>query len=247
MASLTVRDQIIEPDIVIFDKDGTLLDLVNTWPAIIDNLVEAMGAYTPLHEGLRARVGDVLGIDLDQRTVDGKGCLAMGTAAEADALLAYCLYREGIRWDRANAIVAELEDSVLTSTTRDALMQPTRGALPLLKTLKDRGIPTAVATNDYAADALRDMQSIGAAPYLDLVFGADSVAHPKPAPDIIHAICARLGADPSRAIMVGDTVMDALSGRNAGVLLTVGIAGVVPAEDLRDHVDVVISSLEEIR
>jgi phosphoglycolate phosphatase-like HAD superfamily hydrolase len=40
--------------------------------------------------------------------------------------------------------------------------------------------------------------------------------------------------------------MDAMLGKNAGVMLTVGVAGIVPADELSAHMDVVISSLDEI-
>jgi HAD superfamily hydrolase (TIGR01509 family) len=120
------------------------------------------------------------------------------------------------------------------------------GALDLLAELKRRGILTAVATNDNAHDAGRDMRAIGAAPFIDFVAGADSVKRPKPAPDMIELICAKLKVDPARAIMVGDAVSDTIAGRQAGCGLTVGISGFVPRELIAAHCDVVIEGLDEI-
>ena len=40
--------------------------------------------------------------------------------------------------------------------------------------------------------------------------------------------------------------MDAMLGKNAGVMLTIGVSGIVSSDVLAEHVDVVISSLEDI-
>jgi len=78
------------------------------------------------------------------------------------------------------------------------------------------------------------------------VVGADSVENSKPAPDMIEKICSFLGKDPGKSILIGDTVMDALLGRNSGTMLTIGVKGIVPGEELARYMDVVVSSLEDI-
>ena len=77
--------------LVIFDKDGTLIDFRLTWLEIIANLLKTFGEYVPMTEHLRLRVQEALGISVDNGTIDGSGPLAMGTFIECDALLAYCL------------------------------------------------------------------------------------------------------------------------------------------------------------
>jgi len=243
---ITVLGKPYEAGLVIFDKDGTLLDFEKTWVGIIGELIDALGGHAPDPLSLRGRVERALGIDLGKSSIDGNGALAMGTFTECNALLAYALYREGIRWDRAQTIVEETGARVFSASARKKHVRAAQGALPLLKALKSRGIPLAVATNDKHRDAVVDMELIGAAPYLDLVVGADSVKHPKPAPDMIDLICGSLGLPASQTVLVGDTAMDAMLGRNAGVMLTVGVSGIVPADALSEHMDIVVSSLEDI-
>jgi len=235
-----------ETDLVIFDKDGTLLDFRETWIDIIQELIAAISRRTPVSQALALRIQKDLGLSLKARSIDGCGPLAMGSAAECEAVLSACLYREGLRWDQALAVIQASEDEVFGGELRASRLRPAHGALELLKILKSRNIAVAVATNDNAAEAQRDMLGIGASAYIDLVVGADSVPRPKPAPDMVHLICERIGALPQRSVFVGDTIMDALTGRNAGVSLTIGVSGIVPAEVLREHSDVVISSLSDI-
>jgi phosphoglycolate phosphatase len=233
-------------ELVIFDKDGTLVDFHRTWVGIIGQLISAMGAYVPMTESLRARVQEALGISVDHGTVDGSGPLAMGTFIECDALLIYCLYREGVRWNEAQEIVRRLGDEIFRSDVRKRCVKPVQGARELLARLKDRGMHIAVATNDKADDAASDMRSMDAAPFIDIVVGADSVENAKPSPDMVMKICDHFRVTPSRAVLIGDTVMDAALGRNAGVMLTIGVPGIVSKEELREHMDVVVDSLHDI-
>ena len=246
MPRIHVMEKSYETGLVIFDKDGTLLDFKETWLSIIADLLHAIDAYQPMTTALQTRIEHALGIYVDTGEIDGYGPLAMGTFSESNALLTYCLYIEGQRWDRAQHIVDVVGKEVFSSAKRQQNVQAAPGALELLKTLKSRGIITAVATNDKRSDALIDMDFIGASPYIDLVVGADSVENAKPAPDMVNLICSELGTSSKESVLVGDTIMDALLGKNSGVMLTIGVIGIVPGEVLKEHVDVVVSSLEDI-
>lgn len=246
MARVLVAHKAYDIDLVIFDKDGTLIDFKETWVEIIRALITAMGAHVPMNEELRNRVQEVLGVSVDGRGIDGSGPLAMGTFVECDALLTYSLYRHGLRWDEAQDIVRKLGDEVFRSEVRKRCIRPARGALPLLSRLKDKGVHLAVATNDKANDALTDMSAIGADPFIDILVGADSVENAKPAPDMVRKLCDHFNVGPASAMLIGDTVMDAMLGRNAGVRLTVGVPGIAARQDLEGHMDVVVDSLDEI-
>jgi len=243
---ISIRGKTYDTDLVIFDKDGTLLDFQETWVGIIRELVDLLKGYVPASSLIRERIEKALGLSLDSGAIDGKGALAMGTFSECNALITYCLYREGIRWDRAQDIAEKTGIVVFGHEVRKKHVKAARGVDRLLTMLRSRGINLAVATNDKTADALIDMDLIGASPYLDLVIGADSVKQSKPAPDMVELICSRLGKSAGRAVLVGDTVMDAMLGRNSRVMLTIGVSGIVPAEELAEHTDIVIESLEDI-
>ena len=246
MPHIHVMQKSYETGLVIFDKDGTLLDFKQTWISIIADLLRAIDAYQPMTNDFQKRIEDALGIYVEKGEIDGYGPLAMGTFSECNALLTYCLYMEGQRWDRAQHIVDAVGKEVFSSVKREQNVRAAPGAIRLLKTLKSRGILTAVATNDKRSDALIDMDFIGAAPYIDLVVGADSVENAKPAPDMVNLICCEFGKSSKESVLVGDTIMDALLGKNSGVMLTIGVTGIVSKEVLEEHVDVVISSLEDI-
>lgn len=247
MAHIEIFGKHYDPGVVIFDKDGTLLDFKATWLGIIRELIAAIICRTHPSETLAYGIQKALGVFIDERRIDGGGPLAMGTADEVNTVLADCLYHEGLRWDKAQAVIKAAEQEVLKGPIRARNLCPAQGGIALLGRLKERGIRTALATNDNQADARGDMQAIGALPLLDLVVGADSVNSTKPAPDMILLICERLGLSARQAAMVGDTLMDAQMGRNAGVLVNVGLSGTLSSTELAAHTDVVIESLDQIR
>ena len=63
---------------------------------------------------------------------------------------------------------------------------------------------------------------------------------------MVNLICSEFGKSSRESVLIGDTIMDALLGKNSGVMLTIGVTGIVPKEVLEQHVDIVISSLEDI-
>lgn len=246
MPGITVQGTFYETELVIFDKDGTLLDFGKSWVGIIREFIDALNKHTTVTKSLKSRIEQALGIFVDEGRVDGNGALAMGTFSECNALLTYSLYREGVRWDEAQGIVTDVGRQIFSPDSRAKHVCAAEGAIDLLKTLKARGIPVAVATNDKEYDATVDMELIGAKPYIDLVVGADSVEHSKPASDMVELICSRLCRNASRTILIGDTVMDAMLGKNSNVMLTIGVSGIVQAGELAEHMNLTVPSLKEI-
>ncbi len=246
MPEMIIKNQSYQPELVIFDKDGTLLDFKKTWIGIIDELIQAIGRYTPVNDELSQMLQKVFGIDIPTKQVDPFGPLAMATDQETNALLIGALYFSGLRWDDATRIIKRAGQEVFSGHIREKNLTAADGALQLLKSLQEKGIKCALATNDNIADATNDMRIIGALPYLDLVMGADGVQNAKPEPDMIHKICQDLGIAEAQSMMVGDAITDTLAGQNAGVMLSIGIANPMPAELMREHADVVVDSLLEL-
>ncbi len=247
MGAIYINDQKYNADLVIFDKDGTLLDFGKTWIKVVRGLIVALEKNADKKGKLKQKIEAALGISVDTGEVDPFGPLAMGTFTECDTLISYCLYSSGIRWDRARDIVHSTEQEVFAGGIREHNVVPADGSLGLLKRLKQRGIRVAVATNDNVTDTTRDMESIGVLSYIDLIVGADRVDKTKPDPEMVYKVLDELGIDAGKTILVGDMLVDTLMGKNAGVMLTVGVCGLLPRDVLEEYADVVITSLNEIQ
>jgi phosphoglycolate phosphatase len=107
--------------------------------------------------------------------------------------------------------------------------------LELVKPLRAAGLRTAVATTKKTMTAERVLAGLGLAQHFDLILGTEAPMPHKPAPDLLLACAQRLGRDPARGLMVGDTERDVLAGRAAG-MRTCGVTyGVLGVEGLTPH------------
>jgi HAD superfamily hydrolase (TIGR01509 family) len=102
------------------------------------------------------------------------------------------------------------------------------GAAVLLAELKANGCKLGVATGRTAdgEGRWRELKRLGVHQYLDaVVTGAD--ARPKPAPDTLRECVRQLGLQPAECVMVGDSIVDIVAAREAGMPslgVTTGVA-----------------------
>ena len=80
-----------------------------------------------------------------------------------------------------------------------------------------------VATSDGTAGTRAALQSLKIDRYLPHVFGYDSVARPKPAPDMVFAFAAAIGAEPEAIAVIGDNTHDLEMARSAGAGAALGV------------------------
>jgi phosphoglycolate phosphatase-like HAD superfamily hydrolase len=112
-------------------------------------------------------------------------------------------------------------------------IRPIRGAVPLIRALRDHGCRVALATVDVSRRARLAMEFMGVGSTLDLIVGGEAVARSKPDPEMLHLILERLGVDRSRAVMVGDALNDVQMGLNAGLKASIGVlTGFATADQL---------------
>lgn len=114
------------------------------------------------------------------------------------------------------------------------------GVEAALAELKARGIKIGLTTGfsrDVAAPILKALGwGIGEGQLLDAVVTSDEVAAGRPAPFMIHRVMEATGVHDVRAVVAGgDTVVDLLAGRNAGVRTLGVLTGALEREQLEAH------------
>ncbi|MDE3113460.1 MAG: HAD-IA family hydrolase [Chloroflexota bacterium] len=83
-----------------------------------------------------------------------------------------------------------------------------RGARVTLRAIHAAGLLQATVTGKRAADCERILRGLRIRNEIDAYLGGDSVARPKPAPDLALAAAARLGVPPAECVVVGDAPAD---------------------------------------
>ncbi len=95
----------------------------------------------------------------------------------------------------------------------------------VLETLHGRGITMALATSKRRKVASMALEHFGIERYFGYVGGFEDVQRHKPHPDLLFRVMEKLGWNPDRTLMVGDTVADVNAGKAAGVRTCAALYG----------------------
>lgn len=194
------------PAAVLWDMDGTLIDSEPLWIAAETAMLERYGLE--LTPELRDRL---VGSGLRAAAAEFR---ALGVPLEIDEIIA--------EW--AEAVVAGLRAS-------EPAWRP--GAVELLNSLAEAGVPSALVTMSFRsiADAVVEMLPAGA--FSGIVTG-DSVEHEKPHPDPYLRGAELLGVPISDCLAFEDSVTGLRSAYDSGAI-AVGIPNLVDLDGAPSH------------
>ena len=236
-----IEDPLEGIELVVFDKDGTLIEFHPMWRGWVEDLATSLSATTGLD--LHDQVFSLLGVDRATGTISPHGLLAATPMARLRELVVKALVDAGVEPEAAERAVA----AAWLAPDPVALATPTADLDVLLDRLAARGIRAAVATSDDRVPTERTLAALGIAARFETLACADD-GHPvKPAPDPVLRIAARVGVATDRILVVGDAPVDMRMGRAAGVRRVVGVlTGVGDEATLRPLADLVLPSIADL-
>ncbi|MBW4085504.1 HAD family hydrolase [Paenibacillus sp. S150] len=253
MAVLHVNAHIVPCKGILFDKDGTLLDLLATWGTWADLMLMGLENYLAFigkENSPGFDIAKVLGTEHDGAGkvvgYDPAGPLAMATAEETNGILAWQLYTAGVPWNEALARVTAIGKEAMYELRRRRSARPLPDLLPFLRQCAAASLKLGVVTSDGAATTFEQLEWLGITGYFDTVVTRDRVTLGKPAPEMAETACRELGLSPEETVIIGDSNADMQLGRGAGLRLSVGIAPAGSAGHLQDA-DTVISGYHQLR
>jgi HAD superfamily hydrolase (TIGR01509 family) len=202
---------------ILFDLDGTLIDHFAAIHRSYVHTLPRLGLPAPTLAQVRAAVGG--GIENAMRTF-------VPEARLAEALRIYRAF-----WD-----VHMLEG-----------VKPLPGAVELLRALHARGIVCAVLTNKHGPSSRATCDFLQLTPYLSAVIGATDTPWLKPQPEFTRHALELLHAEPSTALLVGDSPYDVQAAHADGLPCWAVSTGTHTANQLRDaNAEKVFSDLGEL-
>jgi phosphoglycolate phosphatase-like HAD superfamily hydrolase len=237
---MTLHPILDDVDIVVFDKDGTLISFEAMWVGWARELGGRLELATR-----RPVAGDVyttIGFDPTVGRVIPGGPLAVATMDGIRDLVGAVLRRWCPSVSAARRILAEAwyePDPVATAV-------PLADLPALLGAIRATGRRIAVATTDDRRPTEATLAGLGLAAFVDDVVCGDDGGPTKPDPAALAAIAARLGGSVARTAMIGDTPADLRMARGAGAR-SIGVAsGVTGRAELAANADIVLGSVAEL-
>ena len=208
------------------------------WSGWAEGLADGLQAATGRE--LRASLFAMLGYDPVSGRAHAGGGLVSTPMSRLRDLTAAVLADAGVPPDQAGDALA----SVWDTPDPVALAHPLADLVGLLTLLRQRGRRIAVATSDDRGPTDRTLEALGIDALVDATLCADDGVAGKPAPDMVVALCARVGVPPARTAVVGDSPADIAMGRAAGAGLVVGVRTGVGSEVDLEAADLVLDSVE---
>jgi phosphoglycolate phosphatase-like HAD superfamily hydrolase len=229
---------VLAPSLIIFDKDGTLIDFHAMWAGWVTELARRLETTTGLT--IANQLFKAMDFDPDTGRITPTGRLAVSPMADLRSLTSDVLRESGLSAGRLEAAMT----TAWHTPDPVALVHPLADLPTLFRALRLNGLSIAVVTSDDHAPTEATLTALGVAAQVDAIVGADD-GHPvKPAPDMLLAVCHTLNIPPARTVVVGDNVPELQMGQAAGAGLTVGVlSGVSSAEILAPYADILLPSI----
>ena len=246
MPELKALNVSVNADLVVFDKDGTLIDFHTLWGPRVERAIDATCSSLGWGQSLNNKLTTALGYDPQTAQVVSQGPLATAPISELEIVVATILFQHQISWERAKHLACEHFGPVMSALPQPTEINPLGEVRTAIARLKSSGVQVAIATSDDRAPTEAALRELNLTQTVDLVLCADDPSTPsKPDPSVLHYISQQLVVSIDRTVMVGDTVSDLKMGRQAGVALTVGITGGADKTvEIESHADVLLASVD---
>jgi phosphoglycolate phosphatase len=249
MVNLKLDNDVIEGiELVIFDRDGTLIDLYAYWSWMIAKRAELICSKLKLQPKHKKGLMFAMGIDERNKRIRPEG--PVGLKKREIVMQAAIDYLLSLNLRDVSDICLESFQEVnkLSFDNLENIIKPLNGLYGLFDDLVRNSCKIAIATTDKTDRARLAMDFLKLTHKIDVIVGENDVKEAKPAPDMAYVILERLNVKKDRAVMVGDAVTDIQMGRNAGLKASIAVlTGLAPEDELEKFTSYVIESIEDIK
>lgn len=204
----------------IFDLDGTLLDTLTDLSNSANHALQSVGRPPHTRDAYRTLVGQ----GVENLFID-----ALGPE------------HQHLRPDAIEAFHAHYADHRFDTTA------PYPGIWQMLNTLQARGLKLGVLSNKPHTATIDVINRYFSDLHWSVVRGHKPGTAPKPVPTSAKEVIAEMGVVPPRCVYVGDTKVDMLTGKAAG-MFTLGVSwGFRSVQELQDNgADAIVDSVGEL-
>ncbi len=218
MGNILLKNQKIENiEMVIFDKDGTLIDVHYYWCSMIEFRATALVKSINIENKQRLYFDLVENMGIDLKTKKMKSCGPVGIKPRGfiidvvfDTIRKYDKnYSRGM----VEGIFNEVDKFSKTKLSEIVIVLP--GALNFIKELRRANVKTSIATTDMTKRAILAMKALNFDKYFDSITGSDMVKNTKPYPDLVNHILQKNKILRKNTVVIGDSLSDLYMAKHA--------------------------------
>lgn len=239
--------EIKDIETVLFDKDGTFIDLHFFWGEMTELRVKEIIKEFNLEENLFKELCLCLGYNCETGKMLKDGITALYSRSKIIEIFKEDLKTIGI--NTTDEKIAQIFDKVSEEFYKDMqkYTKPIEDAIEFIKIIRSKGIKTGVVTSDAKESTDITIKHFNWENLFDVVIGRESTPYTKESGKPTKMALDVLKADPKTTIMIGDAPMDYISAKNANIEKTILVAtGQIEKDDLLKTSHYVVNSLKEI-
>lgn len=232
---------------ILFDKDGTFIDLHFFWGKMTELRVNAIIEKFNISKKYFSNLCLELGYNTDTCKMLQDGITALYSRAKIINIFTKKLEKYNV-WTTEEEI-EKIFDEVSNNFYKDMqkYTKPIEEAINFIKNMRKKGIKLGIVTSDSLESTKITLKNFDWENLFDSVIGRESSPYTKESGEPTKLALKELGANPMTTIMIGDAPMDYISAQNAGIERTILVAsGQIDEITLKSTSKYTVSTLAEI-
>lgn len=232
---------------VLFDKDGTFIDLHFFWGKMTELRVNAVIERFNINKKHFSNLCLELGYNINTCKMLQDGITALYSRVKIIEIFTKNLEKYGIIATEKD--IEKIFDEVSNVFYKDMqkYTKPIESAINFIKDMHDKNIKLGIVTSDSLESTKLTLKNFGWEYLFSSVIGRESSPFTKESGEPTKLALNELKANPKTTIMIGDAPMDYISAKNAGIEKTILVAsGQIDETTLKNTSEYTVLSLSEI-
>lgn len=248
MISLKAEDwEIKNIDTILFDKDGTFIDLHYFWGKMTELRAEEVIRRFKMSNDLFPKLCLYLGYDINTGKMLKDGITALYSRPKIIDIFCNNLKECEVRTTHKE--IENIFDYINTVFYKEMekYTKPIDSAVNFIKEVNSLGVKCGIVTSDSKESTLLTLKHYGWENLFQVVIGRESTPEHKESGVPAKLALETLNANPKTTVMIGDAPMDYLAAINAGIERTILAAtGQIEKDSLLETSPYVVNTLNDL-
>jgi len=239
--------EIKDIDTILFDKDGTIIDLHYFWGKMTEMRVNKVIEVFNLETSLFKELNLCLGYDSDAIKMLSDGITALYSRVKIIEIFKNDLLKYGVKTNEQ--VLTRIFDEVSSEFYKNIneYTKPIDETIDFVKRIRKFGIKTGIVTADSVESSKLSIKNFAWENLFDVVIGRESTKGTKESGEAVCLALSQLHSESSNTIMVGDAPTDYIAAKNGGVNTTILLStGQVSIDELQKTSKYTAISLKDV-